>query len=241
MQRHVPVRIVGDGVLSKIAESRPQVERLIYRAPQEGRDYWVLDDVLADPDGVRQRLLARSDWVLGAPHRPETWPGMRTQPALSPAELLPIESWFLKQSGRKRILPVVPALGGQFNHNCAQLVSAREGQIRPHTDARSLCTHAAVLFLSPNAPSFSGTSFYRVRMPDGSLGGNVIPSKFNNLVEAFGTRFVPPNLFVEEFRVEPKYNRLVVFKSDRIHSASGYFGEALEERRLTLVFFWMAR
>jgi len=220
---------------------RPRVERLLYREPQLGKDYWVLDDVLSDPLGVRQRLLETPQWTLGAPHRPESWPGMRTQPALTPDELAPIERWFLKQSGRKRILPPVATAGGQFNHNCAQLVSADEGRILPHTDARSLCTHAAVLFLSPDAPRYAGTSFYRMRMPDGSLGGNVIPSKFNNLVETLGTRFVPPDLFVEELAVEPAFNRLVVFKADRIHSASGYFGQTLAQRRMTAVFFWMTR
>lgn len=36
---------------------------LPYRKPTKGRDYWVLDDVLPDADAVRERCLAKDDWV----------------------------------------------------------------------------------------------------------------------------------------------------------------------------------
>jgi hypothetical protein len=32
---------------------------LPYRKPTEGRDYWIVDDVLPDPLRVRERALAR--------------------------------------------------------------------------------------------------------------------------------------------------------------------------------------
>lgn len=220
---------------------RPQVHRLVYRPPQAGRDYWILDDALPDPDAVRARLLARDDWVLGAPHRPESWPGMRAQPALHPQELRPLEDWFRRQTGRSKIFTANVQGEARLNHNCVQVVAAGEGLVRPHTDARSLCTHAAVLYLSPDGPAHAGTAFYRVRLPDGSLGGNVVPSRFSNLVEALGTRFVPPDLFVEDVAVDYRYNRLLLYRADLIHSASAYFGDALAQRRMALVFFWLAR
>lgn len=220
---------------------RPQVNRLVYRPLQEGRDYWVVDDALPHAHEVRERMLARTDWVLGAPHRAESWPGMRAQPALSPAELQPLEQDFLRRTGRSRIFVPPVAAETRLNHNCVQVVSAREGSVRPHTDARSLCTHAAVLYLSPDGPAHAGTGFYRVRLPDGSLGGNAVPSRFNNLVEALGTRFVAPDLFVEDVAIDYRFNRMLVYRADLIHSATAYFGEALEERRMALVFFWLAR
>jgi len=166
----------------------PQLNRLVYREPVLGRDYWVLDDALPDPMAVRERALARQDWVLGAPHRPESWPGMRLQPGLLDEELAPL-----------------------------------------------------VLYLSPGIPEHAGTSFFRVCHPDGQLGGNCVPSRFANLVEAFGTRFVPPGLFVPDVAVDARFNRLLVYRADLIHSASAYFGEAPQDRRMTAVFFWMAR
>lgn len=218
-----------------------QTHRLVYREPVLGRDYWVLDDALQRPLEVRERMLARSDWVQGAPYRPESWPGMRAQPGLNDDELQPLERWMLKQTGRKKIFKPAVTSDAQLNHNCVQVVSAREGQVRPHIDSRALCTHAAVLYLSPDAPAHAGTSFFRTRLPDGSLGGNTIPSRYANLVEALGTRFVPPNLFVEDLSIDYRFNRLLLYRADLIHSASAYFGEALQDRRMALVFFWLAR
>ena len=54
-------------------ERGPRV--LPYRKPTEGRDYWLIDDALPDALAVRERALARDDWNLGYPHRPESWPG----------------------------------------------------------------------------------------------------------------------------------------------------------------------
>lgn len=220
---------------------QPQLNRLVHRPLQPGRDYWVLDDALPDPMAVRQRALARQDWVLGAPHRPESWPGMRIQPGLTPEELAPLERWMLAQTGCRKVYAPQVGAGDRLNHNCVQLVGVDEGGVKPHTDSRALCSYAAVLYLSPDTPPHAGTSFFRVRHPDGRPGGNCVPSRFANLVEALGTRFVPPDLFVEEAAVDARFNRLLLYRADLIHSASGYFGEAPAERRMTAVFFWLAR
>lgn len=217
----------------------PQVQRLTYREPQRGRDFWILDDALPDPLAVRERLLARQDWTQGAPYRPESWPGMRAQPALSPEELGPIEDWVRKQTGKRRLFQP-PTAGPQLNHNCVQLVGVHEAMAAPHTDSRLLCRYAAVLYLSPDAPETAGTSFFRVRLPDGSPGGNTLPSRYNNLVEALGTRFVPPDLFMPDVSVDPRFNRLLLYRADLIHSATSYFGREIHERRMTAVFFWQA-
>ena len=52
----------------------PAMRPLPYRKPTEGRDYWVVDDVLADPDAVRARCLAKTDWEFGYPTTGEVWP-----------------------------------------------------------------------------------------------------------------------------------------------------------------------
>lgn len=221
---------------------QPRVQRLPYREPQLGRDYWLLDDAVPDPLALRQRLLQREDWVQGAPYRNESWPGMRAWPALDEAELAPLEAWMLKQTGTRKVYqPTVNGPGNSLNHNCVQVVGVNEGQVRPHTDSRALCTYAAVLYLSPDAPVHAGTSFYRVRLPDGTPGGNVIPSRFANLVEALGTRFVPPDLFELDLSIDSRFNRLLLYRADLIHSASAYFGDQLAERRMTAVFFWLAK
>ncbi len=71
----------------------PAPPMLPYRTPTLGRDYWILDDALADPDAVRERCLAKTDWIEGYPFKPESWPGLHAIPALQDDELMPLEAW----------------------------------------------------------------------------------------------------------------------------------------------------
>ncbi len=213
---------------------------LPYRKPTPGRDYWVFDDVLPDPDAVRRRCLDRNDWTEGYPYRPEAWPGLRTMPGLEPEELARVEVLVRKATGASRLWVQSTPGGGTLNHNCIQLVGTAESESRPHTDSRALCRFAAVLYLSPGAPKDAGTGFYRQQFPGGRLGGNLVTAPHKNLVEALGTRRVPADAFTEDVRVPNRYNRLLVYHANLIHSATSYHGLTLEERRMTAVFFWMA-
>ncbi len=220
--------------------TRPELPELPYDPPTLGRNYWLLDDALADPAGVRARCLRRTDWHLGAPHRPESWPGRRIVPALTAAELAPIEQRVRDVTGAERLWIEHAPDGGRLDHNCVQVVAANESQARPHTDSRALCRYAGVLYLSPDAPADCGTSFYRQRLADGRLGGNSVDAPHANLVDALGTRFVPPNSFVEDLRVPNRCNRLLLYRAALIHSATSYFGAGLADARMAAVFFWMA-
>src|SRR3954447_22858157 len=118
---------------------------LPYRKPTKGRDYWVIDDVLPDVDAVRERCLAKDDWVKGYPYTSETWPGLRTMPGLAPAELgrvgrlateAPAElgrvERLLKQAtGAKELWVQRAPGGGALNHNCVQVVGKGESEPRP--------------------------------------------------------------------------------------------------------------
>ncbi|WP_371482502.1 DUF6445 family protein [Kitasatospora sp. NBC_00315] len=213
---------------------------LPYRKPTRDRDYWLIDDVLPNIDAVRARVLARDDWAEGYPHKPESWPGLRTMPGLEPAELARVERLVMKATGARRIWPETAPGGATLNHNCVQVVGKDECESRPHTDSRALCRYAAVLYLNPDVPKDAGTSFYRQSLPGGLLGGNMVTAPHNNLVEALGTRYVPADHFTEDVRVPHRYNRLLLYTSNMIHSATGYWGSTLAEKRMTAVFFWMA-
>ncbi|MFF9625687.1 DUF6445 family protein [Streptomyces griseosporeus] len=215
---------------------------LPYRKPTRGRDYWVLDDVLPDVDAVRERCLAKDedDWVKGHPYTSETWPGLRTMPGLEPGELARVERLVRQATGAKELWVQRAPGGGTLNHNCVQVVGEGESEPRPHTDSRALCRYAAVLYLNPGVPKDCGTSFYRQSLPGGRLGGNIVQAPHTNLVEALGTRFVAPDAFEEDVRVPHRYNRLLLYSANLVHSATGYFGRTLAEKRMTAVFFWMA-
>lgn len=220
--------------------ARPALPELPYDPPEHGRNYWLLDGALADPLGVRARCLARNDWTFGAPYRPESWPGRRIVPALTAAEMAPIEGWVRDVTGAPRLWVQRSPQGGRLDHNCVQVVGGRESVSRPHTDSRALCRYAGVLYLTPDAPADAGTSFYRQRLADGRPGGNRVVEPHANLVDALGTRFVPPDSFVEDVRVPNRFNRLLVYSAALVHSATAYFGTELADARMASVFFWMA-
>jgi hypothetical protein len=227
---------VGRGVPA----ARAPLPELPYDPPELGRNYWLLDGALSHPAQVRERCLTRTDWTFGAPYRPESWPGRRIVPALTAAEMAPIEAWVREVAGAERLWVQRSPEGGRLDHNCVQVVGGRESRARPHTDSLALCRYAGVLYLSPDAPEDAGTSFYRQRLADGRPGGNRVVAPHANLVEALGTRFVPPDSFVEDVRVANRFNRLLVYNAALIHSATAYFGAELAGARMATVFFWMA-
>ncbi|BFI96076.1 MAG: hypothetical protein RSP_15860 [Rhodanobacter sp.] len=218
-----------------------QMRPLPYRKPTPGRDYWVLDDILPDPLAVRERCLAGTDWEYGFPTTGEAWPGMRAMPALSESELAIVEAKVRDATGAKRLWVESTEAGQKLNHNCVQVVGAVEGAVKPHTDSLHLCRYAAVLYLNPQVPENCGTSFFRQRMPGGQLGGNIVQPPHRNLVDALGSRFVRPDAFAEDVRVAHRFNRLLLYKANIVHSASAYWGlEDAASKRMTAVFFWMA-
>ncbi len=220
------------------APGRPPT--LPYRKPQEGRDYWVVDGILPDPDAVVARFRGLEAWELGFPHTRETWPGMRARGALTAQELDPIEARVRELTGSRRLWTETAPDGAYLNHNVVQVVGATESGPRPHTDSRRLCRFAAVIYLTPKAPPQAGTTFYRLRYPNGALGGNQCPAPHTNLREALGVTGLPLQAWYPELAIPNAYNRLLLYRADLVHSATGYFGHDLATKRMTALFFWMA-
>ncbi|MGE4063113.1 MAG: DUF6445 family protein [Rhodospirillaceae bacterium] len=213
---------------------------LTYRRPTSGRDYWVEDDILPNAGEISRRCYAREDWELGAPYTPQPWPGRRAPQALLPDELERIDAWARKVTGAKRLWAEPPPEGRTNYHNYAQLVGKEESWSRPHTDPRWLCRYAAVLYLTPRPNPTAGTSFYRLRYPDGQLGGNLCGPRHADLAEALGVTSLPRASWVEDVSVENRFNRIVLYRADLVHSASSYFGVEHADKRMTATFFWMA-
>jgi hypothetical protein len=51
---------------------------------------------------------------------------------------------------------------------------------------------------------------------------------------------LPLEAWQEETRVENKFNRMLLYRANMVHSASNYFGFDHADKRMTAVFFWMA-
>ena len=215
------------------------MNQIPYRKPQLGRDYWIKDQALPNALDVVERCLEQEQWILGHPYAQQTWPGMRYPNALFPEELSSIEEWVRKQTGVSRLWQDAAPDGGSLDHNSAQLVGETEGRPRPHADSKD-CRFAGVLYLSPGAPETGGTTFYRLRNEDGSLGGNMCPPQHAGLREALGVAALPPSAWKEDVAVSSVFNRLLVYRGALVHAATSYFGSDKRSKRLTVVFFWRA-
>jgi hypothetical protein len=80
-----------------------------------------------------------------------------------------------------------------------------------------------------------------MKLPDGTMGGNICPPPYESLAQ------VPElekgsdlTMWEEDVEVPNVFNRLLVYKSDIVHSATSYFGwqHDLGSQRLAAVFFW---
>jgi hypothetical protein len=217
---------------------------LPYRDLILGQDYWIQDQVLPNALAVAQRCISISTWTLGSPWRSEPWPGMRAPHALTSDEIQQIEACVTKFLKIPSLSPQTDSEAGLSGHNHIQICGGAEGVARPHVDSARICDYAAVLYLHPSPPtSHCGTSFYRLHLPDQPPDGNFCPKEYESLSEVPGLpREMDPTLFDEILEVPYVFNRLVAYKSDLIHSATGYFGwdHALASKRMAIVFFWKA-
>jgi len=102
-------------------------------------------------------------------------------------------------------------------------------QIVYHYDSQE---YAGIIFLTPDSPPQTGTSFYRSK--------NTKKMKCNNTDESivFKNGFLDSTEFELVDVVGNIYNRLVLFDSKMFHAASNYFGTTLENGRLFQLFFF---
>jgi len=218
------------------------VPTLTYEAPELNKNYWVIDDFFSTKDAITiaNRCLNKDKkkWKLGSPYTNELWPGMRSAKALKKTELAKVEAWIKSKLGKDKIW-VVESPEVIVDSNTAILVGGNEGKARPHVDNRKLCKYGAVLYLNQNPEADSGTSFFRLKYANGAAGGNLVQDPYVNLVDALQTQALPADAWYVDHSIENKFNRLILFKGNIVHSASGYFGEDKREKRLAITFFYM--
>ncbi|ARD23968.1 MULTISPECIES: DUF6445 family protein [Shewanella] len=214
--------------------------KLNYEKPEENKNFWIIDNFFSEKQAteIANRCFMKSKWKLGKPYTSELWPGMRSKNALKKKELLQVENW-IKETLKVDKLWVAESNSVVVDTNTAILVGADEGAARPHVDNRQLCRYGAVLFLSKNPKPHSGTSFYRLKYANEAAGGNLVQKPYNNLVDALNTDSLPPSAWYEDEAIENKFNRLILFKGNMVHSASSYFGKEKREKRLAITFFYM--
>lgn len=108
----------------------------------------------------------------------------------------------------------------------------RHQEIVYHVDGQSF---AAAIYLTPEAPPGSGTSFWRSKYTKEHIytGRNG-----NTVFGPNGEHFLEPDHWELVDRIGNVFNRLVIWKGNAFHSASSYFGEEAHDSRLFQIFFF---
>ena len=101
-----------------------------------------------------------------------------------------------------------------------------------HVDTQS---YAAAVYLPPDAPTETGTTFYRSK---NKKDVRKIDVNDNNYSDVFKGGYYDKTKFETVDIVGNVYNRLVIWDSRLIHSASQYFGTNKEDSRLFHLFFF---
>ena len=202
------------------------------RPDSGGSGFLVIDNFYDDPDAVRALALRQSFSEDSA-----IYTGWRSKTRLLSETML----------ARFRTILGARVLHADNPHSGAFQCAVKSNRICVHADP---CSFAGLIYLTPDAPSESGTSFFRHR----SLGATHGPTDADALrrnipVEALREELFRVNTFengdpaINEVwdrvdRVGNVYNRLVLWDGMRLHAASGYFGDSLTTGRMVQVFFF---
>jgi hypothetical protein len=117
----------------------------------------------------------------------------------------------------------------KYGTNCCFQTCIAGDQLVYHTDGQE---YAGVLFLTPDAPPNTGTSFYRSKYTKKMYASD---SDFSTV---FKNGFLDSTEFDLVDTVGNVYNRIVLFDAKLIHAASCYFGNSVENGRLFQLFFF---
>lgn len=167
------------------------------------QQFWVVDNFYQDPDKIR-------DTALSCDYEEDIrfYKGYRSFSAFRPEE---IKDRFQKLINKK-IVQWGYDTNGKFQYTTP---------VDPLVYHKDRQTHAAVVYLNPDAPLQCGTSFWTSKHENPFQWGFLDRTKFD-LVDSVGN----------------VYNRLIIFRGDLIHSASQYFGTGLHDSRLVQLFFF---
>lgn len=195
--------------------------------PQQNKRFFVVDDFYQDPMEVREFALSQTYF------KGEGAVGERTR------------MQFLFEGLKERFEEIMQIkIADTTENNHGWYDEGVNGRFQcciggvPQVFHNDLQQWAGVLYLTPDAPPQSGTSFYRHKESkvyhhsqiDWSVGEN-------GNVFSLDT-FLDPTPYERQDMVGNVFNRLVLFDGKLIHSGNDYFGHNLQTGRLFQIFFF---
>jgi hypothetical protein len=176
----------------------------------------VVDDFYQDPDKVREFALSQK-----FEYHPDYHKGKRTNDVFLFDGLKEHFEFHINKSIKK---------WNQYGVNGCFQYCVGGDQLVYHVDTQQ---YAAIIFLTPDAPPNTGTSFYRSKYTK-----ERVLNKETNQSNIFKNGYLDSTEFELVDQVGNVYNRLVIFNSQMIHAASCYFGNSKENGRLFQMFFF---
>lgn len=190
----------------------------------------VVDNFYKDPHSIREFALSRDSF---SPH-PDYHKGQRTEELFRPDGV--------KEALGKLLQRKITGWEEHGANGVFQFCTSEDALVY-HVDAQS---YAAVVFLTPDAPPESGTTFYRSKVnglreaPTEEIAKQLNKKKEHLSYEIFKSGFYDKTQFETIDIVGNVFNRLVVWDAKLIHAASQYFGVNRHDSRLFHMFFFDA-
>ena len=182
---------------------------------QQRTNIIVVDNFYDNPDKVRYFALNQEFNVHG------NYPGPRTRSYANQQIKQKFEQIFGKKITTWRNRSI--AYNGAFQYS----TSRERSWI--HTDGYN--THAAVIYLTPNAPLAAGTQTFMFKASRDRYKNDDIVDLTDDLSQDF-TKFEVVD------KIGNVYNRLILFNSKQFHMSVDYFGMNKYDGRLYQVFFF---
>lgn len=111
-----------------------------------------------------------------------------------------------------------------------------------HSDLQN---YAGAVYLTPNAPPETGTTFFRSKefgLDHSPTDAEAVVFGYKNAGELahkmYGGRLLDKTAWEEVDRIGNVYNRLALWPGGKVHAASDYFGSTKEDSRLFQIFFF---
>jgi len=185
----------------------------------------VVDNFYNNPMETRNFILTQEFGVVG------NYPGKRTI-SYATTHLRDIIQKYVEPFSGKIIDFKMPTKKDKNIYNGSFQYATSRDRSWIHTDKFN--NWAGVLYLTPNAPTTSGTAFYKYK--DGTTCEADV--KLMNNLEELNTHSQDMTKWIKVDEVGNVFNRLILFNSTKYHMSMDYFGITKEDSRLFQVFFF---
>lgn len=216
-------------ILNNILETRNKYQELVNDKKKRNPScsLIVIDNFYNNPYETRNFILTQEFSVKG------NYPGVRTQ-SFATQELKNALQKYVEPFGGKIthfLIPDENSNNKDIYNGSFQIATSRD---RSWVHIDGFNNWAAVLYLTPDAPVSSGTSFYRFH--DGTScerDMNILKNK--DQIDLYSQDLTK---WIKVDTVGNVFNRLIIFNSKVFHMSMDYFGTIKEDCRLFQVFFF---